>query len=149
MYWKDVLMGLLGGGLVATLFQVYLNHRFSQRRERAAENREQERRIREASAAVANLIGTWVRPSYFRKDGHATNEDRWEIQTAYWEAIMWLDEDLLRKVIQLLARQNGQTTNQVIVEARRVLLGNAKTTLSANELNNWLPLNEPQEQVKS
>jgi hypothetical protein len=140
MGWRDLATGFFGGGFVVAITQILLSHRLSIRQDKAAEKRHKQQRIRESSVAVAEVIGEWVRPSHTRDGGRPTGEDLWRIQTTYWRAMLWLDEELLKKLAELMAgAYGGPTTNQMLVEARRALLGAENTQIQSEETPTWLP----------
>jgi hypothetical protein len=131
----------VGAGAATTIAGIvltaWLDHRLTQSRERQSRASAAAEKRREESRAVADILAEWVRGSY---TGESTNEDRWRLQTVYWRNILGLDRALLDVVLPRLANApDAVTTNQVIVEARRVLLGLEQPDIEAASLNNWLP----------
>jgi len=58
----------------------------------------------------------------------------------YWKNILGLDRALIEVLFPRLANApNAVSTNEVIVQARRILLGLDKADIPAASLNNWLP----------
>lgn len=141
MNWNAFLSGLGGAaistGIFGVIFAAWLNHRLTKVRD--AETRAiaiQEKR-REESRAVAEILAEWVRPVYM---GTYTNEDRWKIQTTYWKNILGLDKRLISLLFPLLAHVEGNSgTNELIVQARSVLLNLEQPDIAAEDLNNWMP----------
>jgi hypothetical protein len=137
MNWNDVGIGLISGavgGILVSLVDSYL----ATRREKRAESREQGRKVREASAAVVDLLSEWVRPTYVRDDGKATNEDLWTMQRECWRTLIWLDERLVKLLVSRLANSpDAVDTGQIVIQARKILLGLHKTELAS--VNHWPP----------
>ena|SRR5947208_16993898 len=93
---------------------------------------------REETRAVAEILAEWIRPAYM---GQPSNEDLWRIQTTYWKNILGLDRELIEILFPRLANVPGAVdTNEIIVQARRIVLGLSKADLNAADLNNWRPL---------
>jgi hypothetical protein len=144
MNWTSFVWGIIGGSFASTLFGVVftilLEHGFQIRAEKLAEERHLLRKQQEASIAVTEILKEWTRSTY---TGEFSNKDRWNLQTIYWKSILWLDKDLLDVLLPSLAKAPGAAkTNELIVEARKVLLGLPETDIKAEQLNNWLPENE-------
>ena len=138
MEWSSVgialLSGVFGGGLVTVVDSLLTTHR-----EKLTEQRGKERRIREASEALVDLLSEWIWPRYVRDDGKATNEDRWRIQTKCWRTLIWLDERLIPLVVGRLTNvPDALEIGQLVVEARKILLNIDETALKA--INHWPPL---------
>jgi hypothetical protein len=136
--------GLLGASfgstLVGILLKIWLDHRLTIERTIAQEERQKIQKRREASTAVADILAEWVRSSYI---GELTDIDRWRLQTTYWKNILWLDKELLDILFPALAHKSGSaSTNELVIQARRVLLGLSKPDITADQLNNWLPLHK-------
>ena len=71
------------------------------------------------------------------------NEDRWRLQTIYWKNILGLDKRLIDLLFSRLANDPYAVgTNEMIVQARKILLGLDKPDILAKELNNWLPIKD-------
>lgn len=141
MDWTAFVSGLIGAGfgstLVGILLATWLNHTLTVERAKAEEKRQLLQKRREASAAVADILGEWVRPTY---TGTFSDEDRWRLQTTYWKNILWLDKELLDVLLPVLENKEGAVgSNEVIVQARKVLLGLSEPDIRWNQLNNWLP----------
>jgi|GEM_PF-1947247 len=135
--WTTLITGLVGGGLGGALIKTVLDHWLNVKRSSKAEERQLLQKKREASLAVAEILSEWVRPSY---TGQFSNEDRWRLQSVYWKNILWLDKallDLLRPILERDPKAPG--TNEMIVQARKVLLGLDTADLSGNQLNTWMP----------
>ena len=133
----------MGGAAVSTgifgiLLGAWVNHRLTKSREadmRASALREKQR---EESRAVAEILAEWIRPVYA---GDFSNEDRWKIQATYWKNILGLDKRLITLLFPLLANAEGNSgTNEMIVQARRLLLDLREPDIEASDLNNWLPV---------
>ena len=130
----------LGSGVLGSLLSPWLSHRFAIKRAKFDEERQLEYKRREASAAVADILAEWVRSGY---TGKSSGEDRWRLQTTYWKNILWLDKELLDFLLPLLAYAEGAPgTNELIVQTRKILLGLSEPDISADQLNNWLPIKE-------
>lgn len=141
MDWTAFISGLIGASfgstLVGILLKTWLDHRLSIERTIAQEERQVNQKRRESSTAVADIVAEWVRSAY---TGELTNEDRWRLQTTYWKNILWLDKELLDILLPAIAHKCGSaSTNEIIIQARRVLLGLTKPDITADQLNNWLP----------
>ena len=137
MEWTNFSSGVIGA-VLATGIGAYINYRFWQARAKITEAREKERRIQENSTAVAEILAEWIRPFY---TGERSNEYLWRLQTTYWKNILRLDRSLLEMLIQRLANEpDAPSTNELIVQARKYLLNLPDTDISANQLNNWLPI---------
>jgi hypothetical protein len=145
MDWKtfisSALGALTGGGIIVvaagSLIRLWLVHRLELDRQKLAEERERAEKVREASIAVADILGEWLRPTYTHS---YTNEDRWRIQTTYWKHILRLDKNLVTLLLPCLANAPGAAgVNELIVEARRVLLDLPTRDLTPDQLNNWRP----------
>jgi hypothetical protein len=53
---------------------------------------------------------------------------------------MWLDKELLDALLPALAKKPGAaSTNEIIIQTRKVLLGLSKPDIDADQLNNWMP----------
>lgn len=142
MDWSAFLSGLIGASfastLVGLLLKTWLDHRLTIERTKAQEDRQILQKRREASAAVADILAEWVHSAY---TGELSNEDRWRLQTVYWKNILWLDKELLDVLLPALAWKPGAAnTNEIIIRTRKVLLGLKEPDLSADQLNNWLPM---------
>ena len=137
---SDSLTPILVGAalsLIGVLVGALITNFFTSRRERQAETRARQEKLKEASSAIVEILSEWVRSSYTRR---LTNEDRWRLQTVYWRAMLTLDKRLVDLLIPALAHLPGAPpTNQIIVNARRVLLDLPEPDIRAEDLNNWLP----------
>jgi hypothetical protein len=140
MNWPTVLSSVfsgVGAGALGSLLTLWLTHRLNIDRDRLAEERLALQKRREASAAIADILGEWIKPNYL---GHYTNDDRWQIQTTYWRNILSLDKRLVDILLPRLAnRPDAVDTNDIIVEARRILLNLKERDLKPTDLNNWRP----------
>jgi len=142
MNWSNLISALIGAGFGTTalgvLFKIYLDHRLSIDRELAAENRLFRQKQREASTAIAEILSAWVHTAY--KGTTSTNEDRWITQSTYWKNILLLDKELIDLLFPTLANKPGSAgSNELIVQARKVLLNLREPDIKASELNNWPP----------
>jgi hypothetical protein len=131
----------IGAGAATTIAGIvlaaWLDDRLTQSRERQSRASALAERRREESRAIADILAEWVRSSY---TGKSTNEDHWRLQTVYWKNILGLDRALLGILLPRLANTpDAVTTNEVIVQARRVLLGLDQPDITAASLNNWPP----------
>lgn len=141
IFFSSALGAISGGGIivvaVGALIKLWLENRLEIDRQRLTEERERAEKTREASIAVADILGQWVRPSYTHR---YTNEERWQIQTTYWKHILRLDKNLVALLLPRLANAPGAVdVNEIIVEARRILLNLPARDLAPNQLNNWGP----------
>jgi hypothetical protein len=141
MDWTAFLSGF-GGSAVATgilgiLLKSWIDHRLTTARDAAAREGAVREKRREESRAVAEILSEWVRSSY---TGQLTNEDRWKLQTVYWKNILGLDRAIIEVLFPRLANlPDAPSTDEVIVQARRILLGLDKADVPATGLNHWLP----------
>jgi hypothetical protein len=143
MEWSSFISGVIGaffgGGAGGMLLKIYIDHKLQIERSEIAEERLKLQKQREASAAVAEILSTWVKSSYH--GASTNNEQKWEIQSTYWKNIMLLDKRLIDQLFPLLAHKNGAiTTNEMIVRARQILLGLEEPDIKAADLNNWPPM---------
>jgi hypothetical protein len=70
--------------------------------------------------------------------GESSDEDRWKLQTDYWENVLRLDKsvvDLLAEVLQ--NKPSGPGVNDVIVQARKVLHGLSEPDIKAAQIIHW------------
>lgn len=138
MDWTHFATTLVVAG--SALVGYWLGHRFSIKRAKFDEERQFESRRREASAAVVDILTEWVRVAY---TGESSDEDRWRLQTTYWKNILWLDKELLDYLLPRLANvEDAPSTNELIVQTRKILLGLPAPDIRAEQLNNWLPIKE-------
>jgi len=141
MDWLTFTTSLLGAGFIGALLQILLGHRLRIKETKLAEQRQLEQKRREASAAVAEILGEWVRSTY---TGIFSNEDRWRLQTVYWRNVLCLDKELVDLLAAALAhRKDAAGTNELIVQARKVLFGLTQPDISVAELIAWLPETKP------
>jgi hypothetical protein len=141
MDWNVFVSSFLGGsaalGLAGILAKSWVEHRFSIDRSRLQEERQLAQKRREMSAATAEILGEWVKSTY---TGEFTDQDRWRLQTTYWKHVLWLDKELLALLIPAIARQHGAaSTNELVVQTRKVVLGLSEPDIIADQLNNWPP----------
>ena len=135
---SQVIAGFGIGALVSSLFTMWIQYHLDIRRDKFLEERIRLQKSREACAAVAEILGEWVKPAYMVID---QNDARWQIQTTYWRNILSLDKRLVKLLIPLLAHgPEAVSVNAIIVEARKVVLGLEETDLKPDELNTWLPM---------
>jgi hypothetical protein len=140
MDWMAFLSGFggaaLGAGILGVLLESWLDHRFSRVREIEAREIQRKEKQRDESRAVAEILSEWVRSTY---TGKFENEDRWRMQTTYWKNILGLDPKLIRLLFPRLANAPGAVpTNELIVQARKMLLNLQEVDIKYDELNNWL-----------
>lgn len=141
MDWLTFATSLIGVGFIGALLRIWLGHRLKIEETRLAEQRQLQQKRREASAAVAEILGEWVRSAYM---GIFSNEDRWRLQTVYWRNILWLDKELVDLLAAALAHgEDAASTNELIVQARKVLFGLLQPDISVAELVTWSPKTEP------
>ncbi len=142
MEWSSFISGVIGAffgsGAGGILLKIYLDHRLTIERSELAEKRLQLQKQQDASVAVVEILGEWVRSTYLGDS--ITNEQRWQLQTTYWKNILLLDKSLIDQLFPLLAQAPGsEGTNEMIVQTRRILLGLKEPDIKATDLNNWLP----------
>jgi hypothetical protein len=131
----NFLVGALGAGFVGAILKVWLDHKLSVQRGELGEERELRRKKRESSTAVVEILTEWVRFLY--KDP-ITGDDLWRLQATYWKNIMWLDADLVKALTPLLVwREDAPTSGEVIIQARKTLLGLSKPDLTEDDLVKW------------
>ncbi|HKM36419.1 MAG TPA: hypothetical protein VJY83_02125 [Thiopseudomonas sp.] len=143
MEWSSFISGVIGaffgGGAGGIFLKIYLDHKLKIERSEISEERLKLQKQREASTAVAEILSSWVRPNYH--EGRTTNEQRWEIQSTYWKNILLLDKRLINQLFPLLAHtEKAITTNEMIVQARTILLDLKEPDIKADDLNNWNPV---------
>ncbi len=137
LFFTTVITGA-GAGTLGSLIALWLKHRLSIDRDKFAEERLALQKRREASVAVAEILGEWIGPTY---KGTYTNDDRWRMQTTYWRNILSLDKRLVDLLLPRLANTpNAVGTNEIIVEARRILLNLQERDLKPTDLNTWQPV---------
>jgi len=108
------------------------------------EARSRQAKRREASTAVVDVLGKWVRSYYV---GGPTNRDLWQLQVTYWRNILLMDKKLVKLLAPCLANAQGAPIpNELIAEARRILLGRRKRDLDpSKDLVTWDRLPQPGE----
>ena len=134
MNWLTAVPAFVGAGvgsmLVGVLLKAWLDHKLSV----LSEQRQLQARRREASAAVAEILGAWVRSSYLGP----SNEDLWQLQVTYWRHVLWLDKEIVVLLAGLLSHKaDAATPGEVIVKARKVLLGLSTPDIDAAALVSW------------
>jgi hypothetical protein len=128
---------VFGSSLFGSVVGTFLTHWLTDRRTRQQEERQAAQKRREASIAVAEILGEWVRSTYTG----TINEDRWRLQTMYWKNILLLDRRLLQVLFPVLGHQpHAGDVNDVIIKARQILLGLHEPNLTSDALNVWPPL---------
>ena len=86
---------------------------------------------------MVDILAEWVRDAY---TGNPHNEYLWRVQTTYWKNILLLDKRLLDMLIPKLANvPDAPTAEEIIVQARKILLNLSEPDISANQLNRWWP----------
>jgi hypothetical protein len=136
--WSSLFSGFLGAGLGGGVLTLYLDHRFSIRRDKLREERAARLKQRNATAAVVEIISEWVRTAYLGTE--FDGEAKWRLQTTYWKNILLLDKELVCLICPRLANDPGAVdTKELIVQARRILLGLKMPDIHASELNTWPP----------
>jgi hypothetical protein len=146
MDWTSFISSLVGSGVTAILLGAFLTnwtnkrlaklqHSLAVRQEELAEQRELDRKKRESSAAVVEILTEWIRTSY---TGGPSDEDLWQLQATYWKSILWLDAHLVKALTPLLAlREDAPTSNELILRARAALLQLPEPDLSPDDLVTW------------
>ena len=125
----------LGTGILGVLLQTWLEHRLTTVRDIEAREIARKDKQREESRAVAEILSEWVRSTY---TGKFENEDRWRMQSTYWKNILGLDPKLIALLFPRLANAPGAVgTNELIVQARKILLGLDSPDIKMEDLNNW------------
>ena len=105
-----------------------------------AEKRELQHKRREASTAIVDILSEWIRSAYM---GKFSNEDRWRLQKIYWKNILLLDKKLVGLLGRALAKEpDAPSSNELNVQARKVLLKLSEPDIRADKLNTWFPDNE-------
>ena len=142
MDWTSFLSGLFGASLGSTLVGIivslFLENRLIIKRDTLFEKRRLEKKRREASKAIVDILAEWIRPKY---EGGSLNKDRWQLQKTYWENILLLDKNLFDLLSSRLANDhNAVDTNELLVQARKVLLDLDKPDISSDKLVTWKPL---------
>jgi hypothetical protein len=94
-----------------------------------------ETRRREQAIRVADLLSLWVQHKF--EAGHAPNSRLHEIQTKYWELVLWLDAPILRQVNGLLSGSTKEVKT-VLVAVRKSTV-DAKDQVLAEELVHFEP----------
>jgi hypothetical protein len=114
-----------------------LRHSLEVERQEQTERRALERRRREASPAVAEILSEWRRVCFV---GETTPEDVWRLQTTYWKHVLWLDKSLVEMLAPVLVGRYGPATtddtDQLIIQARTHLLELDTPDLTTDDLVN-------------
>ncbi len=133
-YWViNLVIKIVNSPLVIALAVLYVGDKYT----KIAEQRQLQEKRREKSAAIVDILAEWIRSSY---SGEFSAEDRWTLQRTYWKNILWLDKELLDKLLPRLANlKDAPSTNEIIVQTRKILLKLKEPDISENQLNNWLP----------
>ena len=133
---SSFISGLLGAGIGGSLVTLYFGHLSTNARDQRKESLLARQKQRDASAAVVEILSEWTRTTY---TGEApTGEDKWRLQTTYWRNILLLDKELLVLLQSRLANSpESVDTNELIVQARRILLELDAPDITAKELNVW------------
>jgi hypothetical protein len=127
-------------GVLIYLVKTFLEHRLNIDRSKQEEKRLLLQKRRESNTAVVDILTEWVHSAYTKS---STNEDRWRLQTTYWKNILLLDKELIDVLFPALAcRTDSKGTNEIIVQARKILLGLNEPDIEAKQLNNWYPETE-------
>jgi len=135
-FFSTTITGLIAGAL-GSLITILLQHRFNITRDKLAEERIKMQKTREASSAVADILGEWIKSKCMDSEN---NINRWHIQTTYWRNIMSLDKDLVKLLVKRFANlPESPEINEIIVEARRILLDLKEQDIKPSDLNTWLP----------
>jgi len=135
MDWATFVPSLIGAGLGTTFAGALLASWLNRKYYEYTEKKEKEKRRREASVAVAELLGEWIKPAYM---GPSSNEDVWRLQTKYWENVLRLDKDLVELLAAVFQNKlGGPGSKDAIVEARKVLHGYSKPDIKADQLIHW------------
>ena len=123
---SGILSGLISSALFGAIVGAWLDHRLAERAKQL-----------EASASVVDILAEWIRSAY---TGTPRNEYLWSLQTTYWKNILLLDKELLDLLIPKLANApNAPNAEEIIVQARKILLNLSEPDISADKLNRWLP----------
>ena len=134
--WSNFLSALLGAAVSSGLLKLYIDHRLQIERDRRKESLEHRLKLRDASAAVVDILAEWTRTTY--TGGEFDGEAKWRIQTVYWRNILLLDKELLQLLRNRLANHpDAVDTNEIIVQARRILLELEEPDITAKDLNVW------------
>jgi hypothetical protein len=146
MDWTSVISSLVGSGMIGILLAAFLTfwtnrrlaelqHSLAVKQEELADQRELDRKRRQSSAAVVEILSEWIRTSY---TGGPSDEDLWQLQATYWKNILWLNADLVKALAPLLtARESAPTSKELIIEARKALLNLDAPDLSPDDLVTW------------
>lgn len=144
MDWTAILSAIgasaITTGILGILLGAWVNHRLTTIRDTETRASALREKRREESRAVAEILSEWIRSRY---TGSFSNEDRWKMQTTYWKNILGLDKRLIDVLFPLLALAEGNRgTNEMIVQARKILLDLKQPDIKATDLNNWLPIRD-------
>jgi len=121
-----IISGFISSALFAGIIGIWLDHKLSERTKQ-----------REASASVVDIIAEWMRSAYTKK---FDNECRWRLQTTYWKNILLLDKELLDLLIKRMANvPDAPSAEEIIVQARKVLLNLPEPDIRPDQLNHWWP----------
>jgi len=132
MDWKNFIFGL-GGLIIGILLGRFLDYISSI----LADERKLKHKRREASIVIVDILVEWIRCSYTK---NFSNEDRWRLQKTYWKNILVLDKELLDLLHGALAhKQDAVGSQELIVQARKILLELKEPDINANQLISWLP----------
>jgi len=130
MDWTNFIFGLSVGVLVGALLKSLLDYIL-------AKKKELRHKCREATIAIVDILVEWIHCSYTKE---FSNEDRWRMQKTYWKNILFLDKKLLDLLHGALAyKQDAVDSQELIVQARKILLKLKKPDINANQLISWHP----------
>ena len=115
-------IGALIGAPLGIVLKSTVEHLLNIHRDSLAQKRLTRQKRRDETAAIVEILSEWVRPGYVGAEFNG--EAKWKLQTTYWRNILLLDKKLLELLLPRLANTpDAVDTNELIVQARRVLLG--------------------------
>lgn len=127
-FFNNIIGAFLGAGVMTGIFGYLLENR-----------RRKEIEKEKAVESVVDFLTEWIKSNYITESAEK-NEVLWKLQSMYWKTILRLDKEILDVLIPLLAhKEDAVSTNEIIVEIRKALLGLKKPDLKPEDLNNWLP----------
>ena len=136
MDWSTFVPSLIGAGLGTSIFGALLSFWLNRKYYEYTEKRERGKTDREASIAVAELLGDWVKPYYVGEQ--YSNEDLWKLQSNYWKTILRLDKGLVEVLAEVFQNKQGsQISKDAIIKARKVFHGLSEPDIKADQIIHW------------
>lgn len=100
-----------------------IKHEYDQKIERLKSDLNFSVKKREEATLVAELLAEWI----------SHPEDNKKLNKLLWEASLWLPDQEALDINKLLAHQGNNTTQQMIISARKIIQGR-ETKVTADDL---------------